>query len=248
MNFAVPVDPKSTTIEAKDAGKPKTLHAASVTLVSLTGNSAKLHYRGASEHLLLVRGYGADGKLLAVDSRQILPQKQDVDQDFTITFKGPVAKVEFEVAAKIIERVFPLRASGAAAQPAAAARSSARRSHRRPWSPRTCSSQPQRPWLCPRRSPWRRQACARPRAERVQAVARAAACRRAVAQARSRIIAFSGEKSMQRMHDGGGACCTRRKSCPRRRSSRSRRTTTSRSTRAGVRQRRARMPRRTRCR
>ena len=124
VSYTVPVDPKSTTIEAKDAGKPMSLHAASVSLVSLTGNSAKLHYRGASEHLLLVRGYSADGKVLAVDSRQILPQKQDVDQDFAITFKGPVARVEFEVAAKLIERVFPFSlARGAAAGPPPAASS-----------------------------------------------------------------------------------------------------------------------------
>ncbi len=124
VNFAVPVDPKSAAFEAKDAGKPVSLHAASVSLVSLTGNSAKLHYRGASEHLLLVRGYGADGKALAVESRQILPRNQDVDQDFTITFKGPVAKVEFEVAARIIERVFAFSlARGAAAGPAPAASS-----------------------------------------------------------------------------------------------------------------------------
>lgn len=124
VNYAVPVDPKSTAIEAKDAGKPVSLHAASVSLVSLSGNSAKLHYRGASEHLLLVRGYGADGKLLAVESRQILPRNQDVDQDYTITFKGPVAKVEFEVAARIIERFFPFSlVRGAVAGPPPAASS-----------------------------------------------------------------------------------------------------------------------------
>jgi uncharacterized RDD family membrane protein YckC len=122
--FSVPVNPISTTFDAKDAGKPMSLHGASVSLVSLNGNAARLHYRGASEHLLLVRGYGADGKMLAVDSRQILPAKQDVDQDFTITFKGPVAKVEFEVAARIIERVFPFSlARGGAAGPAPAASS-----------------------------------------------------------------------------------------------------------------------------
>jgi len=60
----------------------------------------------------------ADGKPLAVESRRILPKKQDVDQDFTIDFKGPVAKVEFEVAARIIERVFPFSlARGAVAGP-----------------------------------------------------------------------------------------------------------------------------------
>jgi uncharacterized RDD family membrane protein YckC len=122
VRFAVPVDPRSTTFEAKDAGKPMSLHAVSVSLVSLSGNSARLHYRGASENLLLVRGYGADGKLLPVESRQILPQKQDVDRDFTISFKGAVAKVEFEVAARIIERVFPFSlARGAASGPPSAA-------------------------------------------------------------------------------------------------------------------------------
>ena len=122
VNFTVSADPRSVTIEAKDAGKPMPLHDASVSLQSLSGNSAKLHYRGASENLLLVRGYGADGKPLAFESRENLPRKQDVDQDFTITFKGPVAKVEFEVAARIIERAFPFSlARGAAAGPPSAA-------------------------------------------------------------------------------------------------------------------------------
>jgi uncharacterized RDD family membrane protein YckC len=120
--FTVPVDPRSATLEAKDAGKPASLHSATVSVVSFAGNVARLHYRGASEHLLLVRGYGADGKPLAVESRQILPQKQDVDQDFSITFKGPVARVELEVAARVIERVFPFSlARGAVAGPPAAA-------------------------------------------------------------------------------------------------------------------------------
>jgi uncharacterized RDD family membrane protein YckC len=116
VNFTVPADPHSALFQAKDTGRVQPLHDSSVSLKSVSGNSATLHFRGASENLLLVRGYGADGKLLAVESRQILPQKQDVDNDFTITFKGPPAKVEVEVAAKLIERFFPFSlARGASA-------------------------------------------------------------------------------------------------------------------------------------
>lgn len=122
VNFTVPAEPRSVTFEAKETGKEKPVHDSSVSLQSVSGNAAKLHLRGASENLLLVRGYGADGKPLAVESRQILPQQRDVDDDFTITFKGPPAKVEVTVAAKVIERFFPFSlARGAVAGPPSAA-------------------------------------------------------------------------------------------------------------------------------
>lgn len=122
VNFTVPADPRSVTFEAKETGTEKPVHDSSVSLQSVSGNAATLHFRGASENLLLVRGYGADGNPLAVDSRQTLPQKQDVDGDFTITFKGPPAKLEVTVAAKVIERFFPFSlARGAVAGPPSAA-------------------------------------------------------------------------------------------------------------------------------
>lgn len=122
VNFTVPADPRSVTFEAKETGKEKPVHDSSVSLQSVSGNAAKLHLRGASENLLLVRGYGTDGKPLAVESRQILPQQRDVDDDFTITFKSPPAKVEVTVAAKVIERFFPFSlARGAVAGPPSAA-------------------------------------------------------------------------------------------------------------------------------
>ena len=51
------------------------VHDASVSLQSVSGKVVNLHFRGASENLLLVRAYGADGKPLAIESNQILPQK-----------------------------------------------------------------------------------------------------------------------------------------------------------------------------
>jgi uncharacterized RDD family membrane protein YckC len=122
VNFTVPADPRSALFEAKDGGKTQALHDASVSLISMSGNSATLHYRGASENLLVVRGYGADGKPLAIASRRVLPANRDVDDDLPITFKGPVAKVEIEVAARMIERSFPFSLSrGAVAGPPSAA-------------------------------------------------------------------------------------------------------------------------------
>jgi uncharacterized RDD family membrane protein YckC len=122
LNFMAPVDPKAVTIEAGEAGKEKPVHDSFVSLQSVSGNAARLHFRGASENLLQVRGFGADGKPLTVDSRQILPEQRDVDDDFTITFKGAPKKIEVTVAARIIERFFQFSlARGAVAGPPAAA-------------------------------------------------------------------------------------------------------------------------------
>jgi hypothetical protein len=93
--------------EASEAGKDKSALGATVTLRSLTGQDVTLHYRGASAHMLGVRGYGADGKLVPIESRQILPERRDVDQDFSIKFRSPAAKVEVVVAASVVEREFP---------------------------------------------------------------------------------------------------------------------------------------------
>ena len=122
VSFAAPVDPKSVTFDTKETGKEKPVHDASVSLQSVSGKVVNLHFRGASENLLLVRAYGADGKPLAIESNQILPQKQDVDDNFTFTFKGPPAKVEVTVASNVIERFFPFSlARGAIAGPPSAA-------------------------------------------------------------------------------------------------------------------------------
>jgi uncharacterized RDD family membrane protein YckC len=122
VSITLPVDPRSVMFGAKETGKEARLHDATVSLKSVLGNVATLHYRGPSEHMLLVRGYGADDKMLAVEGRSILPAKQDVDDDFSVTFKGPPAKVQIEVAAKVIERVFPFSAvRGVVAGPPASA-------------------------------------------------------------------------------------------------------------------------------
>jgi uncharacterized RDD family membrane protein YckC len=107
VNFTVPVDPRSASLDAKEAGKEMRVHDSVVTLKSVAGNTVTLHFRGASEHMLRVQGYGADGKRVQASGRSTLPAKQDVDQDFTVNFNEPPAKVQVDVAAKVIERVFP---------------------------------------------------------------------------------------------------------------------------------------------
>ncbi len=123
VKFSVPVDPRPVTFDAKETGKEKPVHDSIVSLQSVSGNAARLHFRGASENMLQVRGFGADGKPLALDSWQNLPKQRDVDDDFTITFKAAPARVEVVVAAKIIERSFPfsLARGAAAGAPATAA-------------------------------------------------------------------------------------------------------------------------------
>lgn len=120
LSLRVPVDPKPVTFDANDTGKDKTAHGAVVRLQSVSGNTANIHYRGAPENMLVVRGLGADGKPLAQESRQLLPKGSVVDNDFTVTFKGPPAKVDVVVAARLIERTYPFSlALGASAGPPA---------------------------------------------------------------------------------------------------------------------------------
>ena len=110
MSFTVPVDPRSVLVAAQETGKEMRVHDATVLLKSVLGNVATLRFRGASEHMLLVRGYGADDKVLAVEGRSMLPAKRDVDDDFSITFKGPPVKRQIKSRPRSSERVFPFSA------------------------------------------------------------------------------------------------------------------------------------------
>lgn len=120
LSIQVPVDPKVVVFEAAETGKEKPVHDSVVALRSVDGGTAKLHFRGASDNMLEVRGIGADGKPLALESRQILPENRDVAQDFIIMFKGVPSRIEVAVAARIIERTFPFSlVRGAVAGPPA---------------------------------------------------------------------------------------------------------------------------------
>jgi hypothetical protein len=118
VNFLMPVDVKVVAFEAGETGKPKAVHDAALTLVSVKGGEVVLRYRGASENLLGVRAFGADGKPVAVEMRETLPENQDLEQDFSVTFKSAPARIEAIVAAQLIERFYPFRvARGATAGP-----------------------------------------------------------------------------------------------------------------------------------
>jgi uncharacterized RDD family membrane protein YckC len=107
LKLRAPIDTVVLAFVAADAGKPKTAHDSTVGLVNISGNSATYRFRGAAENLLQVRGYGADGKEVAFDSRQLPSANRDVDMDLSITFKAPPSKLEVTVAARVIERWYP---------------------------------------------------------------------------------------------------------------------------------------------
>lgn len=64
LRYRAPVDPKPVTFSAAETGKPKEVHDSSVALSAVTGNAARLRFRGATENMLLVKGYAADGAAL----------------------------------------------------------------------------------------------------------------------------------------------------------------------------------------
>ena len=107
INIRMAADPRPLAFAAGETGKEKTVHDAALTVVSISGGTVTVRYRGASENLLTVRAFGADGQPVPAESRQILPENQDVDQEFQVSFKSAPSKVEAVVAAKLIERFYP---------------------------------------------------------------------------------------------------------------------------------------------
>jgi hypothetical protein len=107
LRVSIPVDAKPILFEAGDSGKEKPVYDATITLKSLSGAVAVLHYRGESANMLGVRGYGRDGAPVAVKSSQLPLRNRAVDLDFHVRFMAPVSKVEAMVAAKVVAQAFP---------------------------------------------------------------------------------------------------------------------------------------------
>ena len=107
LSIILPVDPKVVAFEVAETGKEKPAHDATVTLLSVSGGAVQLRYRGVPENYLEVRAFGADGKPIAPEARQILSGKQPVEQELTANFKGAPARIEAVIAARLVERSFP---------------------------------------------------------------------------------------------------------------------------------------------
>ncbi len=107
IRIVVPVNVQVAAFAVEEAGKVKTVHGATLTLESVSGNGVVMHYRGPSAQLLMLRGFGKDGKPVLIESRQLLQANQNVDESFQTSFQGPVSKVEAVVAAGMVEREFP---------------------------------------------------------------------------------------------------------------------------------------------
>lgn len=107
LRVSIPVDAKPIMFEADDSGKEKPVHDATITLKSLSGAVAVLHYRGESANMLGVRGYGRDGAPVAIKSSQLPLRNRAVDLDFHVRFMAPVSKVEAIVAANVVAQAFP---------------------------------------------------------------------------------------------------------------------------------------------
>jgi hypothetical protein len=107
LTITLPVDARVLLFDATELGKEKTAHGAGMTLVSISGGAVRLRYRGVPDDYLTVRAFGADGKPVPSESRQILSGKEPEDQEFTATFKAAPARVETVVVARFVERSFP---------------------------------------------------------------------------------------------------------------------------------------------
>ena len=105
VRIAIPVDIKTITFDVSEVGKEKSVHGRTITLKSLLGAKAVLHYQSTSENIKKmsggVRGYDKDGALVKIEKRQGGLSGTQID------FKGPVSKVEVLSATDVVERQFP---------------------------------------------------------------------------------------------------------------------------------------------
>jgi hypothetical protein len=107
IRITIPVNAQVAAFAVEEAGKVTTVHGATLTLKSVTGNDVVMHYRGPSAQLLTFRGFGKDGKPVATESRESLYENRNVDLSFKTRFQGPVSKVEAVISAGLVEREFP---------------------------------------------------------------------------------------------------------------------------------------------
>lgn len=107
IRISIPVNVQVAAFAVEEAGKVSTVNGATLTLKSVSGNGMVMHYRGPSAQLLMLRGFGKDGKPVLIESRQLLQANQNVDESFQTRFQGPVSKVEAVISAGMVEREFP---------------------------------------------------------------------------------------------------------------------------------------------
>ena len=105
--ITIPENAEVAAFAVHEAGSVKTVHGATMTLKSVSGNDVVMHYRGPSAHLLTLRGFGKDGKPVDIESRQLLEENQNVDASFQTRFRAPVSKVEVVIAAGLVAQDFP---------------------------------------------------------------------------------------------------------------------------------------------
>ena len=118
ISITIPMNVQFAAFDASETGKEKTVNGAAVTLKSVSGNDVVMHYRGAAANLLTLRGSGKDGKAVAIESRQLPGNSQNIDASFQTRFRAPVAKIEVAIASGLLVREFPFSlARGATAGP-----------------------------------------------------------------------------------------------------------------------------------
>ncbi len=118
LSITLPIDPRVLSFDAAELSKEKSVHDSALTLLSVTGGAVQFRLRAVPNNYLGVRAFGADGKAISLEARQVISGNQAIDQEMTVNFKAAPARVEVVFAARLVERSYPFSVQkGAVAGP-----------------------------------------------------------------------------------------------------------------------------------
>jgi uncharacterized RDD family membrane protein YckC len=118
LKLQVPVGARTLNLQAGDAGKEQSVGAMRLKLNAIKGDSVEIELVGSRNNLLQTRGLNAKGEAVPAE---MTSSGGGSPVRITTKFKGPVDRVELQVAAEIVERSYPFTLTRAAISAAAPA-------------------------------------------------------------------------------------------------------------------------------
>jgi uncharacterized RDD family membrane protein YckC len=118
LRLQVPVGTRTLILQGADAGKDQSVGSMRLKLNSIKGDAAEMELQGSRDNVLQLRGLNAKGEAVPTE---MTSWGSGAPVKMTTKFKGPVDRVELQVAAEIVERSYPFtltRGGAAAAVPA----------------------------------------------------------------------------------------------------------------------------------
>jgi uncharacterized RDD family membrane protein YckC len=117
LKLQVPVGTRTLNLQSGDAGKVQSVGATTLVMHSFKGDTVEIESQGPRDNLLQMRGLNAKGEAVATE---MTSWSSGTPVRMTTKFKGPVDRVELQVAAEIVERSYPFALARGGAPVAAA--------------------------------------------------------------------------------------------------------------------------------